>query len=67
MRTTRAKDRVGKFGLWGLVGFLTLVYLANVFGPPPPSVAAIAWAGHSMWLLVIWGYWIDHHRELAAA
>jgi len=63
LRATRARDRAGSIGLWALVGFLLLVYGANVFGPPPPSVAAIAWAGHAMWLLVIWGYWVDRHRE----
>jgi len=63
LRATRARDRAGSIGLWALVGFLLLIYGANVFGPPPPSVAAIAWAGHAMWLLVIWGYWVDRHRE----
>jgi hypothetical protein len=63
VRFTRARDRWGTLGLWGLVGFLLIVYLANLFGPPPPSVGAIAWAGHAMWLLVAWGYWVDRHRQ----
>ncbi|MEZ4703561.1 MAG: hypothetical protein R2834_24735 [Rhodothermales bacterium] len=62
-RSTRAKDRVGTFAFWGLIGFLVVVYLANLFGPPPPSVSAIAWSAQSLWLIVIWGYWIDRHRE----
>jgi hypothetical protein len=49
-------------GLWTLVGFIVVVYLASVFGPPPPTVGALAWAAQSMWLLVAWGYWIDKHR-----
>lgn len=61
-RTTRARDRVGVFALWSLVAFLVLIHFANVFGPPPPSVAAIAWAGHLQWLLVLWGFWVDRHR-----
>lgn len=60
---TRARDRVGRWGLVSLVVFLLVVYAANLFGPPPPSVAAIAWAGHAMWLLVAWGFWLDAHRE----
>ncbi|HEX3701770.1 MAG TPA: hypothetical protein VHU82_00470 [Vicinamibacterales bacterium] len=40
--------------------------LANVFGPPPTSVNAIGWAAQAMWLLVIWGYWIDRHRTASS-
>lgn len=61
-RTTRAKDRAGQIGFWALVGFLAFVYAANVVGPAPPSSAAVAWAAQAMWLLVIWGYWVDRHR-----
>ena len=63
LRTTRAQDRVGAWALWSLVSFLLLIHAANLLGPPPPSVAAIAWVGQAQWLLVLWGYWIDHHRE----
>lgn len=65
VRTTRPVDRVGTFALWGLVGFLLLIYAANLFGPPPPGVSAIAVAGHAQWLLVAWGYWVDRHRTTA--
>jgi hypothetical protein len=62
-RATIPRDRAGRWSFWALVAFLLVVYLANLFGPPPPSVAAVAWAGHALWLLVLWGYWIDRHRE----
>jgi hypothetical protein len=61
-RTTRATDRVGSAGLWALVAFLSIVQIANAFGPPPPSPEAVAWTALSMWLLVASGYWIDRHR-----
>ena len=61
-RSTRALDRIGAFGFVGLVLFLALVYVANLSGPPPPSVAAIAWVGQAQWLLVAWAYWVDAHR-----
>lgn len=63
LRATRARDRVGGLAFWALVAFLLIVYLANLFGPPPPSVAAVAWSAEAIWLLVAWGYWIDRHRE----
>ncbi|MBZ5560854.1 MAG: metal-dependent hydrolase [Acidobacteriia bacterium] len=62
LRATKARDGIGRYGFWALIAVLALVYLANLFGPPPPSVRAIAWAGQSMWALVAWAYWIDHHR-----
>lgn len=60
--STRAKDRIGTWAFWGLVAFLVVVYLANLFGPPPPSTQAVAWTAQAIWLLVAWGYWVDRHR-----
>jgi hypothetical protein len=62
VRSTRALDRTGVFALWGLVAFLLFISFANLLGPPPPSAQAVAWVAQSIWLLVIWGYWIDRHR-----
>jgi FtsH-binding integral membrane protein len=62
-QATRARDRIGSIGFWSLVGFLAVVYVANLFGPPPPSSTAVAWAAEAMWLLVAWGYWVDKHRS----
>lgn len=61
-RGTRPADRTGRWSLAALVAFLVLVYLASVFGPPPPGVTAVAWSAQAIWLLVLWGYWIDRHR-----
>ena len=40
LRETTPRDRIGSIGLWSLVGFLVVVYLASTFGPPPPTAAA---------------------------
>ncbi len=62
VRTTRARDRAGIYGFWGLMVFLIIVYMANAFGPPPPSPIAVAWGAQALWLLVAWAYWVDRHR-----
>lgn len=63
LKSTRAMNKKGSIALWGLIIFLAVVYVINVFGPPPPGEEPIAYAGFLMWLFVIWGYWIDKNRE----
>jgi len=65
-RTTRPNDKVGQWGFVVLVIFLIGIYAGNLFGPSPPSVTAIAWTGQLQWLLVLWAYWIDKHRQTCA-
>jgi len=63
---TRALDRIGRWGLWALLVFLAAAYVGAAFGPPPPSVEAIAWAGLIGGSLTgLLGYWIDRHRAMA--
>jgi hypothetical protein len=67
VRRTRRLDRIGSLGLWATVLFLLLAYLGASFGPPPPGVEAIAWAGLAGGALtVLLGYWVDRHRTMAA-
>lgn len=63
VHTSRARNRKGTIAFWGLIVFLVLIYLGNIYGPVPQNVVAIAWAGHFQWLLVIWAYWIDRNHE----
>jgi hypothetical protein len=65
-KATVARDRIGSLGFWALVIFLALVEIANIFGPPPPSIGAVTVSAQALWLLVAWGYWVDRHREPAA-
>jgi membrane-bound metal-dependent hydrolase YbcI (DUF457 family) len=64
LRMTRARDRRGSIALWTLVGFLAVVYAANLVSPPPPDAKAIGWVGLAQWLFVPWGAWIDRHRDV---
>jgi hypothetical protein len=67
LRATRARDRWGTV-LWrAFVATLAALYVASVFGPPPPSVDALAASALAGWLFVAWGYWIDRHREAVAS
>jgi uncharacterized membrane protein YhaH (DUF805 family) len=66
-RRTRAVDRIGSWGLWLIVLFLIAAYLGAAFGPPPPNVEAIAWAGLiGGAVTAALGYWVDAHRTMAA-
>ena len=57
-QATRGRPGAARFA--GLGAFLVVVYLANVFGPPPPSVSAIGIAGLLGALLIVaWAAWVE--------
>ncbi|HKI87501.1 MAG TPA: hypothetical protein VKA38_00650 [Draconibacterium sp.] len=64
LKSTKALNKIGKYGFWGLILFLVLIYISNLFGSPPPNVKAIAWAGELQWIFIIWAYWIDKNRVI---
>ena len=63
LKTTCAADRTGNLALWSLLGLLGVLYLASVFGPPPPSVKVLAGSAMAIWLTVPWAAWADRHRR----
>ena len=67
LRSTVARDRVGKYSFWSFIIFLVFVAAGNIIGGPPPNVTALAVVAMSVWLLVLWAYWIDRHRRPTTA
>jgi len=53
------KKNRGSIALWSLVILLVVIYIASLLGPPPPNVRVVAWAGVFLWILPLWGFWID--------
>jgi hypothetical protein len=63
---THPRDRIGKWAFSSLVVTLLLIYVANIFSPPPPSVTAlttVAMIGGA--LFTLWSGWADSHRDVA--
>jgi hypothetical protein len=63
LRATRARDRIGSWGLWAYILVLAILYVVSNDSPPPPSERALAWSALGIWLFVPWAWWVDKHRE----
>jgi hypothetical protein len=61
-RTTVARDGVGRWSFAAFVVLLVIIYLGNVFGPPPPSVEALKVVAFAGFLVPVWAGWFDRHR-----
>jgi hypothetical protein len=64
LRATRARSRGGVIALWSLVAFMLILYVGNLFSPPPPSATMVAWSAQGIWLLIVWGWWADRLRSV---
>jgi membrane-bound metal-dependent hydrolase YbcI (DUF457 family) len=64
VRTTVPKNKKGTRSLWMLILLLAAIQTANMTGPPPPDLKAIAWAGHLQWLFVLLAFYVDRNRRL---
>jgi hypothetical protein len=67
LKSTKPRDKVGKWGLWTLIVLLILLYAVNFFGPAQPPAEMVDFlpriALELFALLVAWAYWVDHHRK----
>ena len=66
LKQTRAKDKIGDYAFWGFIVLLLAVYALAIFGPAPPTVNKLAIHTLSTWLLVLWAWWFDKHREVTS-
>lgn len=65
LRATRARDGVGRWASWTLLGTLFAMYLGNLSPTAvPPSVAAITAVSIAGGVLfTAWAWWADRHRD----
>jgi membrane-bound metal-dependent hydrolase YbcI (DUF457 family) len=63
--STRPNGRAGAISLWSLIGLLVVMQLNTALGPPPPAVEPMAYLMLAMWLIPVWGAWIERTRSLA--
>ena len=64
---TRPRDAIGRYGFWALVLVLGGSYASSLFAPPPQDMTALAiFAIVFGWLFVLFGWWVDRHRETVA-
>jgi hypothetical protein len=67
-RSTRARDGAGRWAFISLMATLLLIYIASLFGPPPPSVRALVITmGAGIPLFTAWSWWADRHRDAVRA
>jgi hypothetical protein len=64
VRTTKPRDRIGRFAFIGYVVALLVLYVSSLILPPPPSFRAAAGGALAMWLFIPWAAWFDRHRIL---
>lgn len=63
--TTRARDRVGRWGFWALVVAIVAIYASSIDSPAPPDARSVGWFALLGWLIPLWAWWADRHRNVA--
>lgn len=62
---SRARDRMGRWSLVGLVALCVVLWASAPWAPPPPSARAVALGSLILWILPPWAHWIERHRTRA--
>jgi multisubunit Na+/H+ antiporter MnhG subunit len=62
-RATHATTRTGVYAFWAVIAFLTLAWINNITGPPPPNATAMAISSLVFFLLsVAWAHGMNRAR-----
>jgi len=63
---TKAKNKIGKWGLWVLVILLLAFQISNTYGPPPSDSIMTLFVSVVILMIVLisLSYWIDRNREV---
>lgn len=67
VKSTRPRDRLGRWSFLGFIALLGVIDAANLLGPPPPDIRAVAFVGLALWLFPFWTAWFDRHRAAISA
>ena len=63
VRATRARDAVGRWAWWGLVGLLAVLYFMKA---EPGSIQVLVISGLVLEVVTLtWAWWADRHRDVA--
>ena len=62
LQSTKAKDKIGTVGFWGLIFCLTAMYFVVVFALGEPTNLLLGLAAFGLNIIIGWAYWLDSHR-----
>ncbi|HEX7927015.1 MAG TPA: hypothetical protein VF678_05440, partial [bacterium] len=57
-----SKDRIGNWGLLGLMVLFLAIYFGNI-GSIPPNATLVAASGLALWLFTLIAWWVDRRRS----
>ena len=66
-RTTRARDAVGRWAFIAFVVVWVVAYIASTLPGPLPSVRAMEYGSLVTFLIPVWAWWFDAHRQVTAS
>lgn len=64
LKATSARGVQGHLSFWLLIALLVAIYVGTVTGPPPPDTRTLAFISLTLWLIPLWGIWIERTRSV---
>lgn len=64
-RSAPSRRPAGRVHLWVFATVLSLIYAANLLGPPPPDEQSLAYVAAGLWVFAVWAWWVDRARAHA--